>query len=124
MDTFGDFKVYPTIVAVLLKVVFVNEFLWDLVNTNADIFWAIEQCFEVKVGKICCEKFCIFCEQTLLRTPFTSLSDPVLVPVLPRYAIVLPPMGMRVLLGSSLVGGTSQTTHVCATSDTLSGGVL
>ena len=60
VDTFGDFEVYPAIVAVLFKVVLVDEFLWDLVVTNADIFWAIEQRFEVEVGKICCEKFCIF----------------------------------------------------------------
>ena len=68
--------------------------------------------------------FAFFREQTLLRTPFTSSSDPVLVPVSPRYAIVLPPMVMQVLFGSSLVGRTSQTTRVCATSDTLSGGIL
>ena len=38
--------------------------------------------------------------------------------------MVLPPMVIRVLLGSSLVGRTSQTTRVCATSDTLSGEIL
>ena len=41
LDTFGDFKVHPTFVAVLLKVVLVDEFLWDLVDANASIFWTI-----------------------------------------------------------------------------------
>ena len=60
VDTFGDFKVYPTVVDVLFKVVLVDEFLWDLVDTNADIFWAIKWCFKVEDGEIRCEKFCIF----------------------------------------------------------------
>jgi len=59
VDTFGDFEVYSTVVAVLFKVVLVDEFLWDLVDTNADICWAIERHFEVEVGKIRCEKYCI-----------------------------------------------------------------
>ena len=59
-----------------------------------------------------------------MNTPLTSLSEPVLVPVLPRYAIVLHPMVMRVLLGSSLVGRTLQRTRECAISDTWSGGIL
>ncbi len=54
VDAFGDFEVHPTVVDVLFKVVLVNEFLWDLADTNADIFWAIEQRFEVEVGKIRC----------------------------------------------------------------------
>ena len=124
IDTFGGFEVHPTVVIAFLKAVFVDEFLWDLGNANADIFWTIKRNFKVEVFEICCEKFCIFCEQTLLRTPFTSSSDPVLVPVSPRYEIVLPPMVMWVLLGSSLVGRTLQMTRVCATSDTLSGGIL
>ena len=37
VDTFGYFEVYPTVVVVLFKVVLVNEFLWYLVDTNADI---------------------------------------------------------------------------------------
>ena len=44
---------------VLFKVVLINEFLGNLVNTNADIFWTIERRFEVEFGKICCEKFCV-----------------------------------------------------------------
>ena len=59
VDTFGDFKVHPTVVAVLLKVVLVDEFLWNLVNANAGIFWTIKRRVEVEVGEICCEKFCI-----------------------------------------------------------------
>jgi hypothetical protein len=60
VDTFGDFEVHPTVVDVLFKVVLVNEFLGNLVDTNADIFWEIEWRFEVEVGKIRYEKFCIF----------------------------------------------------------------
>ena len=60
VDTFGDLEVHPTVVAVLLKVVLDDEFLWDLVDTNAGIFWAIEWLFEVEVGEILCEKSCIF----------------------------------------------------------------
>ena len=52
--TFGDFEVHPTVVAVLFKVLLVDELLWDLVDTNAGIFWAIEWRFEVEVGKIRC----------------------------------------------------------------------
>ena len=59
VDTFGDFEVYPNVVAVLLKVVLINEFLGNLVDTNADIFWAVERRIKVEVGDICCEKFCI-----------------------------------------------------------------
>ena len=59
-----------------------------------------------------------------MKTPLTSSSEPVFVPVLPRYAIVLPLMVMRVLLGSSLVGRTSQTTRECATSNIRLGGIL
>ena len=53
-----------------------------------------------------------------MKTPLTSSSEPVLVSVFPRHAIVLPLMVMRVLLGSSLVGLTSLTTRECATFDT------
>ena len=60
VDTFGDFKLHPTVVDVLFEVVLVDEFVWDLVDTNAEIFWAIERRFEVEVGKIRCEKFFIF----------------------------------------------------------------
>ena len=60
VDTFGDFEEHPTAVAVLFKVVLVDEFLWDLVDTYAGIFWAIERCFELEVGEIRCEEFCIF----------------------------------------------------------------
>ena len=57
VDTFGDFEVNPTVAYVLFKVVLIDEFLWNLVDTNADIFWEIKRCFEVEVGKIRCEKF-------------------------------------------------------------------
>ena len=60
VDTFGDFEVHPTIVVVLLKVLFVDEFLWDLVDANAGIFWTIKWSFKVEVFEICCEKFCMF----------------------------------------------------------------
>ena len=59
VDTFGDFKVYPSVVDVLFKVVLIDEFLRNLVDANADIFWAIERRIEVEVGDICYEKFCI-----------------------------------------------------------------
>ena len=54
IDTFGDFEVHSPVVAVLLKVVIFDEFLWDLVDTNADIFWAIERRFVVEVDEIRC----------------------------------------------------------------------
>ena len=63
-------------------------------------------------------------EQTLLSTPFTTLMEPVLVPVSPWYAMVLPPMVMRVRLGSALVGRTLQTTREWATSWMRSCGIL
>ena len=50
--------------------------------------------------------------------------DPVLVPVSLRYVMVLSPTVMRVQSGSSLVGRTSQTTRVWATSATWSLGIL
>ena len=48
-------------------------------------------------------------------TSLTVSRDPVLVPQLPVYDMVLHPMVMRVWLGSAFVGHTSQTTRVCAT---------
>ena len=70
VDTFGDFEVYPTVVDVLFEGVLVDEFLWNLGDTNADIFWAIERRFKVEVGNICCEKFCILSVADAVEDPF------------------------------------------------------
>ena len=39
--------------------VLVNKFLWKLVGTNANTFWAINGSLKVQVGYICREKVCI-----------------------------------------------------------------
>ena len=71
VDTFGDFKVYPTVLDVLFKAVLVDEFLGNLVDTNADIFWAVERRIKVEVGDICCcEKLCILLGADAVEDPF------------------------------------------------------
>ena len=117
VDTFGDFKVYPTVAAVLFKVVIVDEFLWDLVDMNADIFWAIERRFEVEVGDICCEKFCILSGADAVEDPFDKFEETCLRAHIAEVCNSVASDGDGVLMGYSLVGLTSQTTCECATSD-------
>ena len=52
IDAFGDFEVNPSIVCILGEIVFINEFLWDVAELDADVFRPVEQCAEVKVGNV------------------------------------------------------------------------
>ena len=97
-------------------VIFVNEFLWYDVDLNLDVLWAVKGCTEVEVGEVHGHESCIWFQAQLLKRSLAVSSEPVRVPQSPRYAIVLPPMGIRVRLGSSLVGRYLQTTLVWATS--------
>ena len=59
IDTVVDFKVYPIVVFVFREIVFVDEFLWDVRQFNADVFWSIQRCAEIEVGDVETRKLCV-----------------------------------------------------------------
>ena len=49
VDTLGNFEVDPAVMCEGGEVVFIDEFLWDDSELNADILGAIEWCAKIKV---------------------------------------------------------------------------
>ncbi len=47
-----NFKVYPSVVFVVSEIVFIDEFLWDVRDFDAYVFWAVERCAEEEVGDV------------------------------------------------------------------------
>ena len=57
---FADFEVNPPIVGKPHEVIFVSEFLWDDIDLNLDVFWAVEGCAKVEVGEFHGHELCIW----------------------------------------------------------------
>ena len=57
IDTFGDFEVYPAVVDVLHKVVFVDELLRYVFDADTRVFGSVQRCSQVVVGDIGTEEF-------------------------------------------------------------------
>ncbi len=61
VDALCNFKVDPAVMCEGGEVVFIDEFLRDDSELNADILGAIEWCAKIKVGDIKAGKFGILC---------------------------------------------------------------
>ena len=51
-SSLGDFKINPTIVRILCKVVLIDEFLWDVGQFDLYVFWPIQWHAKVEIGDI------------------------------------------------------------------------
>ena len=45
----------------VVEFVFVDDFLWDIGDLHADIFWSFERSHEIEVGNVHCHEFCTWC---------------------------------------------------------------
>ena len=59
VDAFVNFEVDPTIVCVFGEVVLVDEFLWDIGESDADVFRMVERRAEIEVGDVKATHACL-----------------------------------------------------------------
>ncbi len=52
VDTVGNLEVNPTIVCVLGQIVFIDELLRDVGESNTNVFWSVKRCAKIEVGDI------------------------------------------------------------------------
>jgi hypothetical protein len=52
VDSLGNFKINPTIVRILCKVVLIDEFLWYVSKFDSYVFWLIQWRAKVEIGDI------------------------------------------------------------------------
>ena len=43
------------------EVVLIDDFLWDVVDLESDVFRSLEWSIEVEIANVCCHKSCSFC---------------------------------------------------------------
>jgi hypothetical protein len=78
-----NFKVDPAIAVPTWKVVFLDEFFWDIGELNANVFRIWHWSVEIEFFILMVLNRAPFLERTLLRSSLTSLSKAVLVPMSP-----------------------------------------
>jgi hypothetical protein len=105
------FEVDPGVAGNLVELVLINEFLGDVRKLDADILMSVEQGVQIEVLRYMVASLALGWERTLLTSNLTSSIEPVGVPTSPGYAMLFPPMVMRVWLAlSPFSGPTLQTT--------------
>ena len=70
VHSISDFKVDPPIVYLFSQVVFVDEFLWNDRDLDADIFRPIEWHPQVEVFDVKAGEFCIWCSKYTVGDEF------------------------------------------------------
>ena len=73
IDSFGDLEVYPTIMDEGMKVVFRDEFSWDVREFDPDVFWTIERRAQIKVLDVETGKFCAGSGEDTVEEQFDNL---------------------------------------------------
>jgi hypothetical protein len=61
--TLADFEVNPSVLVQTCKLVFVNEFLWNIQDFNTNVFWLGHGYVKVEVLKVNGAKACIFLQE-------------------------------------------------------------
>ena len=67
IDAFCDLEVNPVVEGILGEIVLINEFLWDVRYVDADIFWTIERCAQIKVGEVVAGKACLWGRESAIE---------------------------------------------------------
>ncbi len=105
------FEVDPGVAGNLVELVLVDEFLGDVRKHDADVLWSVEWGVQRDFLRSMVASLALRWERTLLTSNLTSSIEPVGVPKSPGYAMLFPPIVMRVRLASSPFSGwTLQTT--------------
>ena len=78
IHTHYEFIVYPSVVGVSFKFIFIDDFLRHNAELDACILWAIERCHEIEVFEISGHEPCIWGGECAVQHQFDSFQGPCL----------------------------------------------
>ena len=73
VHAFGELEIYPSVVYILIEVVFINDVLRDVSELDACVLGPVQWCVEVEIGEIHCHVFSARCGKGAVDYKFDGL---------------------------------------------------